>query len=669
MVNKGYIYIRDTEPYNLYGVIKLGRTKNIVERDSVYKTGEYVRGKMISVYEILIKQKYDHIDDIYVEKLLQRYFTQNHKIKNGGTEFYDKKIVKEVEEFLNKTIINYKKLTDEEIDNLFFEDKLKVIKNLIIKKNNNKLKKEEKIRNELQDKYSKDILEELENKKRVFIKAPTGFGKTHLYFQLIKKILPKKILVLTPRILLNRQIVDIKYSKYIFEDNYKIIHFSDEKSNDKIKIIENISKDNDNKYLITSCYQSGDTLLNLIKEYKVIFDFIIFDEAHYITSWKESEFLINNNIVKYRILGSATPTEEIILNPQIFGKVVEKVKVYELINFEILCNIVTLIKQIDSKKSEYHNLKDLIVNGMIKYQKKKGIIYVNCIQNAENLYNLMKTQNEINTYIYVSGDVLLENETDDNINTFESDKKPAIIIVVGKLGYGYDHPLIDFIALADPRQSDIDIRQILGRGLRWNKEVYPNKLLHLLVPLYRNEFGEYSEYGHLKKYLDYIIGECGQDIIIKSDGTGEIKGGAILNGKEYDGEKIPLEILNDYCTTGYNKFTDFVKFLRVNKVYSEIEYNELREKQTWMCEIGKIREKYPKFCFQDININNLKYYWTREEADIATEKANLELSKKVSLEIYRRYTVKKLKMELIKIDNKIILTDFDLYYPIKNNIK
>jgi hypothetical protein len=139
MVNKGYIYIRDTEPYKLYGVIKIGRTKNIAERDSVYKTGEYVRGKMISVYEILIKQKYDHIDDIYVEKLLQRYFKKNHKIKNGGTEFYDKKIVNEIEDFLNKTIINYKKLTDEEIDNLFFEDKLKVIKNLIIKKNINKL--------------------------------------------------------------------------------------------------------------------------------------------------------------------------------------------------------------------------------------------------------------------------------------------------------------------------------------------------------------------------------------------------------------------------------------------------------------------------------------------------------------------------------------------------
>ena len=25
--------------------------------------------------------------------------------------------------------------------------------------------------------------------------------------------------------------------------------------------------------------------------------------------------------------------------------------------------------------------------------------------------------------------------------------------------------------------------------------------------------------------------------------------------------QIPIEILNEYCTTGYNKYTDFIKFL------------------------------------------------------------------------------------------------------------
>ena len=39
------------------------------------------------------------------------------------------------------------------------------------------------------------------------------------------------------------------------------------------------------------------------------------------------------------------------------------------------------------------------------------------------------------------------------------------------------------------------------------------------------------------------------------------------------------KILNDYCTTGYNKHTDFMRFLKSNKIYDEITYNQLKEKQ------------------------------------------------------------------------------------------
>lgn len=244
---------------------------------------------------------------------------------------------------------------------------------------------------------------------------------------------------------------------------------------------------------------------------------IIFDEAHTIETWEDSSFVLDENISNYRIFGSATPTNNIESKSKIYGNIIEKVKVYELINNETLCDIVTLTKKMDEEKKTYHNLKDLIVKSIKKFNKKKGIIYVNCIDNAQNLYNLMKTQNYINTYIYVSGKIKLISLCDSSIENFESDIKPSIIIAVGKISYDYDNPYIDFICLGDPRQSDIDIRQILGRGLRWNKDVYPNKLLHVLIPIYKNEFGNYNKNEALKKYLDYIIGECGKDIIIKKN--------------------------------------------------------------------------------------------------------------------------------------------------------
>jgi hypothetical protein len=300
---------------------------------------------------------------------------------------------------------------------------------------------------------------------------------------------------------------------------------------------------------------------------------------------------------------------------------------------------------------------------MTKYNKQKGIIYVNDCNNAENLYKLLKKQNNINVYIYISKNVKVETYSDTDIKTFEQDKEQCVIICVGKIGYGYDNDFIDFICLGDPRQSDIDIRQIIGRGLRWNKKLYPNKLLHLLVPLYRDEFGNCAKNEHLKKYLDYIIGECGNDIIFKSDGKVIINNGSQRDGQNYDGENIPSEILNEYCTTGYNKYTDFIKFLKSNKLYNEILYNQLKETQEWLVSLGEIQTKYPKFCFRHIHPNNINYYWTKQEALNAIIIAKNLLIKKIGRDNYSELTHDQLIKKYNLIDNKIPNIDIDLYYP------
>ena len=362
-----------------------------------------------------------------------------------------------------------------------------------------------------------------------------------------------RIVILTPRILLNHQIVDDRYSSYIKDKNYKFIHFSDIKGGvQKENTIQRLSQTTE-RTIMTCCYQSGNKLLECIVNNNFRFDLIIFDEAHFITSWADvnniSQFLESKDICSYRLFGSATPTEEIELTPLIYGKVTEKVRVYELINQKILCNIETIVKQLDEKKTMYHNLKNLVVEAMVRHNKKKGIIFVNDCKNAENLYSLLKKQDKINVYIYVSKDVSVETASDKDINEFEKDKTPCVIICVGKISYGYDNDFIDFVCLGDPRQSDIDIRQIIGRGLRWNHSTYPNKVLHLLIPLYRDDFGNCAKNDHLKKYLDYIIGECGKDIIFKSDGRATIKSGmkTTTDGKDYGGDDISSEILNEYC--------------------------------------------------------------------------------------------------------------------------
>jgi superfamily II DNA or RNA helicase len=665
--NNGFVYVRQHVYYENDKICKLGKSKNIPDRDNGYATGEYRRGKFGLVIEISNNQIFD---DTYVEILLQRYFKNYHSKIDGGSEFYQNKIIDEIVPFLSTTKIKFKVLSEEEINNLIHQERIRKLKDLLKRFFHNRMSetKENRLRNKLQEIYLVEIINHLNTYKKVFLKAPTGFGKTHIYYKTILRMKFNRILFLTPRILLNQQIVEDKYSSYIKDDNYRIIHFSDLDNSSKEEKIKKYSKNN-RKIIMTSCYQSGNRLLEYIKKYKFLFDLIIFDEAHFITSWADaeniSEFLTNNNICNYRLFGSATPTDDIELQPLVYGKVIEKVKVYELINQELLCNIETIVKQLNEKKSEYHNLKDLIVESMTKYKKKKGIIYVNDCKNAENLYKLLQKQDKLNVYIYVSKNIEVENDSDTDIKTFEKDKEQCVIICVGKIGYGYDNDYIDFICLGDPRQSDIDIRQIIGRGLRWKKDVYPNKLLHLLVPLYRDEFGNCAKNEHLKKYLDYIIGECGKDIIFKSNGNAVVGNGTQTpkEGDDYDGEKIPTEILNEYCTTGYNKYTDFLKFLKSNKIYDEISYNKIKEKQNWIVDLGGLQTKYKNFCFRNIHPNNINYYWNKKEAQEAYEICNnkliIELGKEKHKRLDSRYKLNKIN----ELDKKIPNINFDLYYP------
>jgi hypothetical protein len=113
--NNGFIYIRHHIYFTNDNICKLGRTKDIYNRDNNYATNEYIRGNFILVIEILDNQIYD---DIYVEKLLQKYFKCYNNKKDGGIEFYNIKIIDEIIPFLSKTNIKFKILSNQEINNI-----------------------------------------------------------------------------------------------------------------------------------------------------------------------------------------------------------------------------------------------------------------------------------------------------------------------------------------------------------------------------------------------------------------------------------------------------------------------------------------------------------------------------------------------------------------------
>lgn len=68
-MNNGYIYIRIHSSYDRYNVCKLGKTLNLMERNSTYKTSEVECGFFELVIEVQ-KQKLN-----IIERLLQNHFT------------------------------------------------------------------------------------------------------------------------------------------------------------------------------------------------------------------------------------------------------------------------------------------------------------------------------------------------------------------------------------------------------------------------------------------------------------------------------------------------------------------------------------------------------------------------------------------------------------------
>jgi hypothetical protein len=424
------------------------------------------------------------------------------------------------------------------------------------------------------------------------------------------------------------------------------------------------------------------------------------------------------------------------------------VNIYELIEQGILCNFETIIKKLDDvlpdennsssarddetinqlnddtknklvitkknpKKVKKHSIDlcNFVVESMKKYNKHKGVIYFSTQERVREFYKKMKENYKtFKSFIYISdnGDITqhehYESE-DTSLKSFEDCVQPCIIITCNKMSYGYDNVFIDLICFGDPRESDVDIRQILGRGLRNNIELYPDKLLHILIPIYKFQMldetvtdkdskiiankltkqqqiellHDIRSFESLKEFIIFIISECGKDIIegnivnkiqdIHKSIQNNISSSSFkLNPNQTEETlKIPPEICKELCTTGYNRYKRFIMYLRVNNVYNDVTYNAFKESKPendWMPLLGDIRKRYRKFCFKDINApENAGYYDTLVECMLAYEICVNEMAKpygKVS-KLKEKKTIEQINKKILEMDSKIP-TNKELYY-------
>ena len=521
-----------------------------------------------------------------LEHIIQEYINKN-------TSFTD--IIKEEapndKELKQKILTLYKHLITKYIDNGIDNGIDNSIDNSIsIEELWNTLRPYQK--EYINDAVSK-LLDNIKNHKKCIIKSPTGSGKTVMLFWVIAKLYealgnPDKfnILLLTPRLkLCSQSIKDNKDYKdkrnninilraYHINANFMLY---DAKNKYKTETIL-INNKNEPKCinLISSTYQSMSNLTVFLNKETIKINIAIFDEFHFINSWGKNNVKIDKFLkspcIEYTLNTSATPYHSQETKPELYGELIEKVKVKELIEKSFLCPLVPLVEidndipqtpeetELYKAYGKYYKLPQMVKEVFTTYNKKKGILFCNDTSNCWEIYELFKAKQDVLGNIkifqpYVSTKIMrepnnrfenssvkdssvkdssvkdsslgdnedseldyeansLDEEEIQNIETileeYEKCNEPCILITCKKIDIGYDHAPIDCVIIADNKASIIDIAQAIGRGLR-TCEGYENKFCHVLIPVRVKDIND-NNFKSIKSYLEYIKNDVGINI-------------------------------------------------------------------------------------------------------------------------------------------------------------
>ena len=265
------------------------------------------------------------------------------------------------------------------------------------------------------------LLDNIKNHKKCIIKSPTGSGKTVMIYWIIAKLYKKlgclnqfNIILATPfKKLCSQSITD--------EDNINILKAYNINANymqydydNKMITEKNLSKTKTHeKYInfISVCYPSMLNLLNFLDNEKIKVNIAIYDEFHSIQSWDNSNNLRNKCIkssnIEYMLFASATPDKLQETKTDIYGEVIDKVKIKELIKLKYLCPIVPLVEidninPIDPEElklheafGKYYKFPYMIKETFKKYNKKKAILFCNDTANCWEMYDLLKARNDV----------------------------------------------------------------------------------------------------------------------------------------------------------------------------------------------------------------------------------------------------------------------------------
>ena len=519
-MNIGYIYIRIHTSYDKYNVCKLGKTSNLIERNSTYKTGEVESG----YFELVIEMQKQKLD--IIEKLLQNHFKLlgYHYYLDSGIEFFKKDIISLIIPYLKTLNLQFTVLSKEQIKLIIRNNTIKKIfkkiniNNFIniltnLNKNNTIIPREHQINVllKINDFYRDNNIGKL-------IHA-CGLGKALLGILIVQKLKCKTVIIGVPSIYLQKQMKKEIMKIYNNHDNILYIG-GDGKENDINKFIN--KKSDDCKFFITT-YDSCNKLFN----YE--FDFKIGDEAHHLVGSDFEKTKDSFHKIKSIKTLFMTATEKVIENNKtnkviysmddksIFGELIDlktinwaienkKITDYNLIILKNTENeINNIINNLNLNDNSIMEHKDLFLSAFMslksieKYDDLTHIlIYTNKTDHSElitkyidvilasNIININK-ENYYNKSLHSkSSENLYDIKLiDGSIKEGEISKFQkaswGIISGVYIFGEGFDCPKLNGVVFSENMESDIRIVQSTLRPNRLDSN-FPNKKAYVIIP-------------------------------------------------------------------------------------------------------------------------------------------------------------------------------------------
>ena len=518
MTKKGYIYVRSHDSYDKFNAYKLGKTDSIPDRESNYITCEIVKGKFIVVVEI----DYDFLDDIEIK--LKNYFTLlgYHIYHNGGTEFFKQEIKDEIVPFLKSNKIQYKLLTDVEIDEL-----VRKVSNHHSTENFIKPRKD-------QEMIINNLSLHLQTNNKALLILTCGIGKTLISLWTVDKLKCSKVVIGVPNTLLLKQWCN-EINRIITNTKVLVV-----KNGISIDDIKRFIKTND-KCIVITTYSSSYKIVKATKEADYIFDIKINDECHHLTSQNmEKEKTTKTYIEMMKIksvkqisltatlknLETNSPELTTISNDDVeyFGNIVDRKCLLWAINNDIICDylvqtiitdeyditrLFTKFKISDEKEQRLFLSAFSSLKSIIDGNSHHLLVYANSKENSSKIIDYITLLIEHNYftifnlyYNYYHGD-MNDREQKAILNKYNK-ANYGIISCVYCLGEGYDNKIIDGVVFAENMSSNIRIVQSALRAGRKNINE-PTKLTKIILPILNiNDLLNNSENVDLKKVREIV---------------------------------------------------------------------------------------------------------------------------------------------------------------------